>query len=45
MDDNPELQFRRSDAKDPKYFGRWTSIPHVYLDDPKKPKVKKREDD
>jgi hypothetical protein len=38
MDQQPELQFRKSDAKDPKYFGRWSSIPHVYLDDPKKPK-------
>ena len=37
MDDNPELQFRRtSDLTN--VFSKWVTVPHVYLDDPKKPK-------
>jgi hypothetical protein len=38
MDQRPELQFRRTSSELPKVFGRWSSIPHVYLDEPKKPK-------
>ena len=38
IDQQPELQFRRTSSELPKVFGRWSSIPHVYLDDLKKPK-------
>lgn len=39
MDRQPELQYRRTSSELPKVFGRWTSIPHVFADQEKKPKL------